>query len=525
MKTEEISFIDEVRIDRRSLLASRDDKTLSIEPKVMDFIWVLGLQPQITWTRDELIDKIWGAEGGSDESLTRLASQARKCFRSLGIKRPLIKTVYRIGYRLDARIAEELSDERNASLKSGTARELYRPNWKIAVLNFESDLDAPAERYLVEGWSRDLTRLLSCVPQFFVAPYSSSSLFNLAVNTAAEISDGLDVEFIIAGTIRRFGQNVRLRVDLIDGKHGMLVWSERYDADIDDFFEVQAECAIAVATAISTGLKWEAPPFKISSRPFNDEVYQLLQQAEKLRMRYSRTAAVKITRLLRDAVNIEPENAIALGQLAVQLSQNLVSQWSADRDDTAQEASRLIQTAMRLDPQNPDVLSSAGIVSAMLHRPADAIKFLSMACSINPNDPHASAVLGWQICLLHNEPEGLELIEKAERMAPHHPRFGLWATYRGTACLFMLDYAQAVPICREAMLRTPNYYQPLLTSAWAELGAGNRDAALELIQEVARSDSPGVVSNFVSEMKKWSANSPNRRHCHDVLNGLLELSA
>ena len=159
----------------------------------------------------------------------------------------------------------------------------------------------------------------------------------------------------------------------------------------------------------------------------------------------------------------------------------------------------------------------------MFHRPDEAIRHLELATARNPNDAHALAVLGWQHCLRHADPAGIGLIETAEARAPHHPRFGLWATYRATGHLFMLDYARGLDGARQAVERTPHYYQPHLTCAWAHAGLGDSASAKREIQLAREIDAQDILEKFVAEMRKWSRNSPNKTQCWEVLDVLRAL--
>jgi tetratricopeptide (TPR) repeat protein len=98
----------------------------------------------------------------------------------------------------------------------------------------------------------------------------------------------------------------------------------------------------------------------------------------------------------------------------------------------------------------------------------------------------------------------------------------LWATYRATGQLFLLNYEAALPAADHAVARTPNYYQPHLTRAWALAGLGDYATALSEIEKARELDSADILEKFVKEMRKWSANSPNRRLCWSVLDKLLQ---
>ena len=217
-------------------------------------------------------------------------------------------------------------------------------------------------------------------------------------------------------------------------------------------------------------------------------------------------------------------NAVALTELGVQLSQNAVSHWTDDPAATRKEADRLIAGALAVAPFDPEVLAAAGTVAAMSHRPDEAIRHLELSIQHDPNNAHALAMMGLQICLRRNDPSGVDLIELAEARAPHHPRFGLWASYRGYSHLLMLDHEAAALACRQAVDRTPNYYQPHLSLAWALTGLGEPEAAIASAARAQALEGREIVSKFVRESTMWVANSPNAKPCAAVLAELAMLA-
>ncbi len=332
------------------------------------------------------------------------------------------------------------------------------------------------------------------------------------------------MRFLAKGSLVRSGQEIRIRIELIDCVENALLWSRKYEAHLDRFYEVQDDAVIGISTAISAKIKVPHKEFTRRNRNFNISVYERVQQAESLRFNYNRENAERILTLLEQALVASPEDTAVAAALAVQLSQSVVSGWVSYPLEAKRKADALIEAAITASPQDPDVLAAAGIVATMFHRPDDAIDYLERCLANNPNDAHALAVLGWQRCLRLADRNGISLIEIAEERAPHHPRFGLWATYRATAHLFMLDYEAGLEGALEAVRRTPNYFQPLLHCAWAHAGLGDDDAAREAIRK-ADAIQPGVLERYVDEMRKWSANSPHRDASHKILAQLLALDA
>ena len=500
-----------------------EPQTVRLEPKVMALLVALAAHPHELVRREQLLEHIWLDGLGGDESLTRLVYQLRRAFRSFPQLAQTILTVSKSGYRLDAEVTSLDSLSGTPAQASTESDREY--NLSIAVLPVTDQDNLPDNGYLADGMSRDLTSFLATTSMLFVTPYSSVLALHddaLSLDAAAH---AIGCRFILTGNFRRRGDQITLRFELVDTLDASLAWSGKYNAVLDQFFEVQNDVLLSVSTAISTRVRFPVTAPTLQNRPFKNDIYRIVQAAETLRYRYGKDTAREIVRLCEKGLEIDPDNAMLLAALAVQLSQNVVSQWEADPQAVERLAFDHIERALAMEPANSDVIAAAGIVNAMFHRPAEAIIFLRRALELDPNNAHALAMLGWQTCLLESDPAGIGLIQSAEQRAPHHPRFGLWATYRATGHLFMLDYASAVPACEQAILRTPNYYQPRLSLAWALLGLGETEMARAAIREAETFEGDQIARKFVGEMKLWSRNSPNADECERTLENLIPLSA
>ena len=499
-------------IEPGALRINGKKSTCRVEPKVMALLVALSERPGLLWTRDELLARIWAGAPASDESLTRIVYQLRKALKRVAVAVGAVRTVSTLGYRLDAEV--RAADPETSTPPSDSTR---FPPFSVAVLPVVDVSPDGEGKLLADGLTRDLTMLLSRTPHYRVTPYSSAVRHSADTSDLVATGDSLHARFIVTATLGRCGDSVRIRADLGDAAENVLLWAEKYEAAVDRFFEVQEDVVYSITTAITAKVNATQPVRIRRTGRFNLSAYERVLAAEALRANYGVESARRIVAMLQEALEIEPDDPITRAALAVQLSQNVVSQWAEDPAATIAQADALIAQALDAAPSDPEVRADAGVVATMFHRPDEAIRHLELATARNPNDAHALAVLGWQHCLRHADPAGIGLIETAEARAPHHPRFGLWATYRATGHLFMLDYARGLRGGRQAVERTPNYYQPHLTCAWAHTGLGDTASAKREIQLARKLDSQDILEKFVEEMRKWSRNSPNKAQCWEVL--------
>lgn len=513
-------YVEACLIDPTSLTIRSRHGVSRIEPKVMALLQVLAERPASIWTREEILDRIWPDGDGGDDSLTRLVYLLRKAFSDDHHVSGLIGTISKRGYRLDATVKRAPWQDDKAPAGDDLAPLPY----SIAVLPMVMTGDRNDLKLLRDGMTRDLASLLSRVSGLRVAPDSSASYYTGKGFEPAQIARALDVRYLVHTDIAKLGNTVTVRVELADSSNNHLIWSEKYVAEIDHFPEIQDAIALSISTAVSTGVKisWKEQPDR--SRPFTVDAYKKVQLAKNLRTNYGPDTAKQIEIVLMEALDLEPGNALAKAELAVQLSQNIVSKWADDEPETKTRANQYIAEALALQPNDPDVIACAGVVSAMFHAPDDAISYLNRAVQMDPSNANAWAVLGWQKCLRHADRSGLDDIRSAESRAPHHPRFGLWATYRCTAHLFMLEHELGEAACRNAIVRTPNYYQPHCSLAWAQVGLGNLDGARTSLQKARKFGDEQIAVRFSEEMRNWSSNSVHRKNIWRVLDQLADLS-
>ncbi|WP_338466130.1 winged helix-turn-helix domain-containing protein [Novosphingobium sp. ZN18A2] len=454
-----------------------------VEPLVMDVLCFLAGRAGETVSRDELIEHVWFFNPYADESLTRAISLLRRIFRHDPGGRAYIETTWKRGYRLTADV-RMLAPARH--LPTYYQAPALEDEFAVAVLPFRRQSTEESDGFLADGLTRDLTMLLSRVPRLRVAAYSSAQTVREGADRAPVISDRLDVRYLVSGSLARQGENFQLRVALMDGVDDAQLWAQRIDARLDQFFSVQDKIVLDVSTSLSSALHLSHAAALQQRKPFQLNAYELVQRAEALRLHYNSETAHEIVTLLEHALELDPGDGAVHAALAVQHTQNVTSKFCDTPAETFSLAKRHIDAGLSLSPHDPEVLAAAGITATMMGNARLAVRHLRTALDLDPNNAHTLAVLGWQQCWLTGEEEGLRMIETAEERAPHHPRFSLWAHYRGH-CEIRLGCAErAIDAYQDGEARNPGYSLNLVTLAAAQAVAGRTSDAHSTLLRLKR---------------------------------------
>lgn len=381
-------------------------------------------------------------------------------------------------------------------------------SYSVGVIPLEN-ADTKEENLLADDISRDLIAMLSRAPHLTVAPFDAGSRSKLEQSSHAEVGRSLNVHYITSGSLVRRADRLTLRIGLVDATTNTHILSWRLDEDIDRFYSRLDEFILDLSTPILSEIQIHEASTAHLRGEGKINGFDVLQSTEMLRALYSEDRAGKIVDHLRELIEREPDNAAAKGSLALQLAQNVVNRWTETPVATIAEAHVLIEKALAMAPNDPDVLMAAGIVPAMQANPQSAIHYLTRSLEINPNNPHALAVLGWQKCMLNPGEAGIDMIRAAERRAPHHPRFSVWAAYRAICEAKLGKLENAAAAHREASERNPNYYSPHLHgAAWLALLERDDEARMSLDRCLAIFPNL-TLQDYIDEIEKWDHMLPD----------------
>jgi TolB-like protein/tetratricopeptide (TPR) repeat protein len=301
-------------------------------------------------------------------------------------------------------------------------------NPAIAVLPFENLSNDPQQEYFSDGLAEEMLDRLGRVPGLRVIARSSSFGFkgrNVDVKTIAE---RLGVTTVLEGSVRRDGRRLKLNARLIDGVTGQQAWSGSFDREINDIFEVQAELATAIVSAIIPAARGAVP--ERAAPPTTDlSAYDLYLLARAQLAVRTPVAQRKSLDLMDQAVRIDPDFALAHAHRAASLL--LMRGYGEGTPEQSaewlREAERSVHRALALDPN----LSEAHQAYANLLRDtgrAGAEDEYKRALDLNPNNATAwhdyAVFLG---NLAGREPESSHATAHALELDPRQPV--VWSNY------------------------------------------------------------------------------------------------
>jgi eukaryotic-like serine/threonine-protein kinase len=230
----------------------------------------------------------------------------------------------------------------------GAAQRSAPPAMSLAVMPFVNRSADPDNQYFSDGLSEDLINALSAVPGMQVASRTSAFRFRGSELDIREIGEQLNVGYVLEGSVRRSGTKLRVTAQLVKVSSGYHAWSDRYDRDMTDVFEIQDEIVASIVAALLPALRGEAE-HTVPRPTTNLEAYELyLKGRYYWHQRSPATVRVAIQRF-EQAIALDPQYALAYCGLADCYGILRVYGWTPASENREQARSAVAE-ALKLDP-------------------------------------------------------------------------------------------------------------------------------------------------------------------------------
>jgi adenylate cyclase len=383
------------------------------------------------------------------------------------------------------------------SSTTSTSRPLAAPRLSIVVLPFTNLSDDREQQYFADGITEDLTTDLSRIADMFVISRNTAFTYRNKPVDTRQIGRELGVRYVLEGSVRRSGNQLRVNAQLIDAESDTHLWAERFDGDTSDPFALQDEITSRIANAL--GVELIAAEAARQTEYPDALDYVLRGRAVLLKPRTPDTYREAIN-LFEHALALDPQSVEAQSRLANILAGRVLTGLTASPTVDLVRADELIDRALAASPRYAFAHHVRGQVLRAQNRWEEAIPEYEMALALNRNMVLAFTRLGWCKLYAGSIKEVIPLVEQAIRLSPRDPGIGGWYYLIGTVHLLQSRTDEAIVWLEKARSATPTVplQRSRLAAAYA-LRSETERAAAELAE--ARRLEGGNLFSSIARLK------------------------
>ena len=388
------------------------------------------------------------------------------------------------------------------------------PRLSIVVLPFANLSNDAEQQYFADGITEDVTTDLSRLAGMLVISRNTAFTYQGKRVDTKQIGRELGVRYVLEGSVRRLGNQIRINAQLIDGEKDTHLWAERFNGDTSDLFTLQDEITRRIAVALNLEL-WRAEAARPTRHP--DAVdYIFRGRAVLLGGPPSRERYAKAIALFKQALALDPQSVDAQSFLAGVLAGRIIDNMA---DTTAADivyADSLIGQALAASPRSCFAHFARGHVLRAQRRYAEAIPEYEAALSANPNYVYALHGLASCKVFTGSIEEVIPLEEQAIRLSPRDPFIGPCYMFIGVVHLLLSNADEAIVWFEKACNHAPAHPNICAYLASAYALAGETDRAAAALTEAQRLSPDGRYSSLTQLRALLSYGAPKILALHEA---------
>jgi adenylate cyclase len=358
----------------------------------------------------------------------------------------------------------------------------------IAVLPFVNMSGDPEQEYFSDGLTEEIISGLARVPFLFVIARNSSFTYKGNPVKVQKISKELGVRYVLEGSVRKEGNRVRITAQLIDAISGHHIWSERYDRELKNIFELQDEIMrnilAEMQVQLTAGVQAQLYTKKFQEKKIGFEVFEKHMQSLWHFYRMNPEGFSMARQLAEEAIEIDPNYAPPYTVLAfIHLADIRGGRSKSPRKSMA-FAEKFAQKALQLDDSHPMTHITLGQIHLYKRQHEEAIAEGKKALTLSPNGADVHSHLGYFLYYAGRYEEAIPFYEKAIRLNPYPPIF----YYQRLASAYASRgrYDEAIDLCKKTLKRRPNYTTAHIVLAMVYIWQDREEEAHAEVAEVLR---------------------------------------
>ncbi|MCG6880293.1 MAG: tetratricopeptide repeat protein [Deltaproteobacteria bacterium] len=290
----------------------------------------------------------------------------------------------------------------------------------IAVLPFENLSEESNQEYIADGLTENITAALSKISEMFVISRNSTAVYKNKPAKIQQVSKDLGVRYILAGSIQKSGDSLRITAQLIDSTTGYQLWAERYDRRMEDLFEMQDEITLEIIGALEVELtSGERSSIEQTTKNLAAWGYYIkgVSQFERFDRKHNQLAR----EYLEKAVEVDPNYAAAWTQLAWTYVIDAWFGYSKSPAESIRKAEALSKKVAALGGGRPDLYSLWSTIYLNQGDYDKAVDSGLKAVAMGPNNALAHVLLAYVTLFAGKSNEAVASAERAIRLTPYCP--------------------------------------------------------------------------------------------------------
>src|SRR5215472_9895439 len=350
------------------------------------------------------------------------------------------------------------------------------PRLSIVVLPFANLSNDSDQQYFSDGITDDLTTDLSRIAHMFVISRNTAFTYRAKPVDTKRIGRELDVRYVVEGSVRRSGEEVRVNVQLLDAENDAHLWAERFDSNLGDLFRVQNEITGRIANELGVELVAREAAQPTDHPDALDYIFRGRAASQKPPTPDSYAEAIGF---FERALSLDPQSAEAQSRLAGKLATRVLNGMSTSPAADIARAETLAGQALATAPRSMFAHYIKAQVLRAQQRCEEAIPEYETVISSNPND--ASVLVAIAQCKLFTGAidEVIPLVKQAMRLSPREPHIFWWYFEYGRVSLLQSHAGEAILWLERARNANPALAGThiFLASAYGLKGETDRAAA------------------------------------------------
>jgi TolB-like protein/DNA-binding winged helix-turn-helix (wHTH) protein/Tfp pilus assembly protein PilF len=507
------------RLDPAERILRRNGQTISLTPKAFDTLVVLVERDNRVVEKEELLERVWPDTFVEEATLTQNISTLRKVLGDATEASRYIETVPKVGYRFIQPV-QRLEMPPGAA-RAAAARAPRRGLWwsvtalgllivmtgyflwkrdgrpgptgklMLVVMPFENLSGDPGQEYLADGLTEEMiTQLGSLNPERLgVIARTTAMSYRGSQKSVAEIGRELGMDYLLEGSVRHEGSQIRISAQLIDVRDQTHIWAESYDRDARDMLVVENEVAGAIASSVEIRLT-PATRARLAAThrvdPMENELY--------LKGRYfwnqrNGESTDKARDYFRRAIHLDPSDARSYAGLAETYA-------GANWPEMQAVAAPAVARALALDNTLADAHISNALLKMYGYDWEGAENEFRRTLILDPNSVVARLFHAQRLQATGQNDEAIAEVDRAVAIDP----LSVLANQAAGSALF---YARRYDASRNALMKTielaPDFSWAHLRLARVYIQQGRfPEAEAELLK--IRASSPGIAGILLGQL-------------------------